>query len=345
VSDNAIVFNGTLARGGSIWDKWYWQGDFTPLETPGGYYISATVGSETASSFDFSIGTDVLAAETGALVYQYLWTQRCGTAVAGWHGVCHADDGLRNDNLQHVDAVGGWHDSGDYNKFTHGFTADPVLGLLWLYESDPDRFDAMDADGNSIADVLDEALYGARWLAKMTQPSGHILKETQKRRSGPSWVRPENDTNGTVGDGDDRWIEPGDENTPQEMTVCAALIRLHRVLASKGLPTESFRDKAVAIWNHRVAIADAEGGHNNLGATYAQVFAGLDLYAELGDPDHRTRALQRVDERANSLSANPSQLDGMQLPRTSAPSWHAGLVARQRASAYPAAKPARRLRR
>ena len=86
---------------------------------------------------------------------------------------------------------------------------------------------------------------------------------------------------------------------------------MHRVLASKGLPTESFRDKAAAIWSHRVALAQAEGGHNNLGQTVGQVFAGLDLHAEFGLADYWDRALSKINERAGSLLADPAQLDSI----------------------------------
>ncbi|MGQ9455325.1 MAG: glycoside hydrolase family 9 protein [Armatimonadota bacterium] len=246
-------------------------------------------------------------------MYKYFWNQRCGVAVPGWHGVCHADDGLRKDNLTHIDAVGWWHDAGDYNKFPHGFAGDALFALLWLYENNRAYYDAIDEDSNGIPDIVDEALHQARWLVKMVEPSGHVMKETQKRRVGPSWVRPEQDTDNVVGNWDDGWINPGDENTPQEITCCAALVKMHRILASLGKPTENFCQKALAIWDHRMALAQSEGGHNNLGNAAMQVWAGLDLYSVTGREDCRTRAVQRVAEIASSTISNPGLYDSIRL--------------------------------
>lgn len=315
-SDNAVVCSGTLTRRGGLWDKFYWEGDFSLFRTTGDYYISATVDAESANSYGFTIAASTILSQTGALVYQYFWTQRCGCNVPGWHGPCHLDDGLRSDNSVHVDAVGGWHDAGDYNKFPHGFAGDGVFALLWLYDSNRSHFDSIDVidsngqnGSNGIADILDEATYQARWLAKMVLPDGHVMRQTRMRRIGASWVRPESDTDNTVGNWDDRWIDPGDENTPQEIVCCASLIKMHRILASKGLSTENFGAKALAIWNHRVALAQSEGGHNNLGNDALQVFAGLDLYAVYGQQNCWDRALQRVAEMANTSISNPSCYD------------------------------------
>jgi len=310
-SDNVEVFSGTLTRKGALWDKFYWEGDFSSFKTAGDYFVSASVSGESGSSYSFTIQENVWLAQTGVLVYQYFWTQRCGVAVTGWHGVCHSDDGLRKDNSVHMDAAGGWHDAGDYNKFPHGFAGDGLFGLLWLYDNNRAHYDAIDTDTNGIPDILDEALHQARWLAKMVEPSGHIMRETQKRRTGPTWVRPENDTDNVIGNSDDRWINPGDEITPQETTCLAGLIKMHRILASKGLPTENFRDKALAIWNHRVALAIAEGGHNNLGNAAMHVWGGLDLYAVTGQQDCWDRSLQKVDEISSGAIANPSFYDSI----------------------------------
>src|SRR5688500_11552346 len=56
VSDQAIIQTGTLVRKGGLWNKWYWEGDFGPLAIDGDYYISATVGAETNTSYDFNVG-------------------------------------------------------------------------------------------------------------------------------------------------------------------------------------------------------------------------------------------------------------------------------------------------
>ncbi len=332
-SDNATVFTGPLIRKGGLWDRWYWQGDFSSWRIGGDFNLQATVGTETNTSFPFAIGGDLLLSKTGALAFRYFLTQRCGTAVTDpydgtfWHGLCHADDGIRSDTKVHIDAAGGWHDAGDYGKFPHGFAGNGLFDLLWLYDTNRTYFDAQDLTGNGIPDILDECLHQARWLAKMVDANGHCLQQTRKHRCGSSFVSPEADANNTIcqcaapsncdGDQfcinecDDRWIDPGDENTPQETVVCAGLIRMHRVLASRGMPTENFAAKALSIWNHRVAWAISDGGHNNLGSGAHHIWAGLDLFDVFAQQDCFDRAVSRVSELAGSVIANPGLFDSI----------------------------------
>ena len=122
----------------------------------------------------------------------------------------------------YLDTAGGWHDSGEYQKYGQFFGGNAVFDLLMLYDSNRSYYDAIDTNSNGIADIVDEALWQARWLAKMVQPNGHVMKQISKRRSGASWVKPENDTDRVIGTSDDRWVEIGDENTPTETVVCAS---------------------------------------------------------------------------------------------------------------------------
>jgi len=305
------VFSGTLGRQGGLWDRWYWTGDFSSLRTPGRYCIEATIDGESATSYDFTIDQDILLNHSGTLVYEYFRTQRCGVAVPGWHGLCHMDDGIRDDTGQNIDAVGGWHDAGDYNKFADGCQGDGVLYLLWLYDAYRDYYDAIDADANGLADIVDEALHGTRWLAKMVQPDGRVLGRTAKRRWGSTWVRPEADTDNVVGNYDDRWIQVGEEGVPQTSMVCAALIRMHEVLESLGRPTEAFADKALAVWNYRVAWAAGSGWPANLGFPLTQLWAGLALYARFGQQNCYDLALDRVNQEALAWIADPGRNDAI----------------------------------
>ncbi|MGQ9455324.1 MAG: cellulase N-terminal Ig-like domain-containing protein [Armatimonadota bacterium] len=59
VSDGREVFNGPLIRKGSLWDRFYWEGDFSSLKTPGDYYISVTVDGESVESYPFSIRDNI----------------------------------------------------------------------------------------------------------------------------------------------------------------------------------------------------------------------------------------------------------------------------------------------
>ncbi len=326
VSDNSQVFSGTLTRKGGLWDKFYWEGDFSSYKIGGDFYITGTVSAETNNSYNFNISPGVFQNVTGNLAFRYFTAQRCGSDVTDlydgthWHGPCHMDDGVRSGPYMHIDEVGGWHDAGDYNKFPHGFAGDGCFALCFLYDSNRSYYDAFDLNNNGVPDIVDEALYQARWLAKMVDTNGHCLQQTRMNRTGATFVPPESDTNNNICNCsdfnscnacDDRWIDAGTENTPQETVCCAALIKMHRILASKGLPTENFAAKALSIWDHRVAIAISEGGHNNLGAAAHHIFAGLDLFAVFGQQNCYDRAVQRVDEMSGSIISNPATYDSI----------------------------------
>lgn len=363
VSDNSVVYSGTLTRKGSLWDKWYWQGDFSSVKAPTDYYVSATVNGENGTSFNFNIGSGTRLNQTGVLDYQYFTAQRCGGAptvqyfdkplginVTWHHALCHLDDGnicisgsgsTCSSSGPHWDGAGGWHDAGDYNKFPNAFAGPSLVDLLWDYDTNRSYYDGIDvidntgnAGANGIPDIIDEALWQARWLAKMVdstnqfgQGAGHIIFNTRRRKTSASFIPPEQDSDNVIGTSDDRWLDVGNDvtsPTPQEIVCCDALIKMHRILASRGMPTENFAIKALDIWNHKVQQAVA-GGHNNLGAGPEHVWSGLDLYAALPDgqldssgrpfdrQDAYNRVLQKIDEMCDPIIANPAYYDSIDL--------------------------------
>ncbi|MBX9852772.1 MAG: glycoside hydrolase family 9 protein [Cytophagaceae bacterium] len=68
----------------------------------------------------------------------------------------------------------GWYDAGDYNKYivNSGITTYTVLSL---YEQYPLYFDTVNLNipesGNTLPDILDEALWNVRWMLTMQDPS------------------------------------------------------------------------------------------------------------------------------------------------------------------------------
>ncbi|MCL2182785.1 MAG: glycoside hydrolase family 9 protein [Chitinispirillia bacterium] len=100
--------------------------DFSAFATPGRYYLE--VEGIAGRSAEFAIGPDAFNdAYRAMMLGMYLW--RCGTAVDATyngrqyrHAACHLNDG----NTRHIggaqndtrNATKGWHDAGDYNKYT-----------------------------------------------------------------------------------------------------------------------------------------------------------------------------------------------------------------------------------
>jgi endoglucanase len=116
----------------------------------------------------------------------YLW--RCGTKVSSTfgsntyqHDVCHVNDASLDHEGEPAgerkDATGGWHDAGDYNKYTvnGAFTAGV---LLRAYEHFAPQLANVRLDipesGNAVPDLLDEVRWELEWLLKMQADDGRV---------------------------------------------------------------------------------------------------------------------------------------------------------------------------
>ena len=153
-------------------------GDFTALTTPGTYKI---VGDKCGESYEFTIGEGVYDEALNDAV-RMLYMQRCGTELteelAGdfAHPVCHADEAVIYGTSNKIDVSGGWHDAGDYGRYTvSGVKA--VADLLLAYQKYPDAFSddlSIPESGNGVPDILDEARYELEWLFKMQASDGGV---------------------------------------------------------------------------------------------------------------------------------------------------------------------------
>lgn len=162
--------------------------DFSDFTQPGNYYLSAGK----YKSVPFAIGKDIYQEPLVKLMRSY-YIQRCGVAiddpVSGIsHPPCHLSDGIlaRNPSVK-IDAVGGWHDGGAYNKYVATATA-TVGRLLSLYEQNlelfPDNQLNIPQSGNGKSDLLDEMEFGLNWLLKMQREDGAVYRKV----AGGSWV-------------------------------------------------------------------------------------------------------------------------------------------------------------
>lgn len=162
-------------------------GDFSGLTEPGTYRIR--MNGETSSPF--VIANDPYAdLHTGLLKAFYFF--RCGCELkeefAGpWaHQACHLAEGIvYGEPDRRRDSAGGWHDAGDYGKYT-GPGAKAVADLLLAYELYPQAFRRTvplpESDGRT-PDVLHECRYELEWLLKMQdeRTGGAFHKLTTKQ--------------------------------------------------------------------------------------------------------------------------------------------------------------------
>jgi endoglucanase len=174
--------------------------DFSGISKPGRYFIFAD--GETVT---IEIKEKPYHALSGALVKAFYY-QRCGCELpekyAGpyCHGACHLgkavlvnDDGTVDSNTV-IDCAGGWHDAGDYGRYTA--PAATALGhLLYSYELFPQAYkDELNIpeSGNGVPDILNECRYELEWMLKMQRADGGLYHKTATRNFA-HFIMPEED--------------------------------------------------------------------------------------------------------------------------------------------------------
>ena len=150
-----------------------WTLDFTALEEPGMYVLDVDGIDQTAP---FKIANDIyndpFMLVTGAM---YLW--RCGIGIDYKQKACHLDDGHSLTGGPRVDATGGWHDAGDYNKYVVNANIS-VACMLLAWEIYGKRLANIDLripeSGGPLPDFLAEVKWEVDWLLKMQAVDGSV---------------------------------------------------------------------------------------------------------------------------------------------------------------------------
>ncbi len=190
-ADGTVAFSGPLtlrrsadpASGDTVY-----EGDFSPLTAVGSYRIHvAGVGDSPPFVIHPGVADDLYRKALKGLTYQ-----RCGAAVSptvggAWtHDACH-DEGAGIASWDwattggtpggYRNTVGGWHDAGDYGKYSTN-NAYTVGILLQAYERFPDRYVFDDCgipeSGNGVPDLLDETRWSLEWMLAMEDPGGGV---------------------------------------------------------------------------------------------------------------------------------------------------------------------------
>ncbi|HEY5959887.1 MAG TPA: glycoside hydrolase family 9 protein [Polyangiaceae bacterium] len=175
--------------------------DFTAFEMPGSYVIKI---DGLAPSPVFHIGPDSLN-EALRVTMLGLYGQRCGVAVrfehqgnTYSHEACHKDDALL-DGTQ-VDGTGGWHDAGDYGKYTVN-AAFSLAFILKAWEDFGSGLGTLEHIPNRTGELpawLNEAKFQLDQILKMQHADGsaaHMLGPWAKPGPAafPGMIPPEQD--------------------------------------------------------------------------------------------------------------------------------------------------------
>ena len=172
-------------------DKVWWF-NFSSIADTGHYYI--TDSKHNFYSHVFRISDDVYDEPLKHAVRMFYY-QRCGVEKEApyigekWKdAACHIQTGQdlhcynvkdKSNASNSMDLSGGWHDAGDFNKYTT-FTYSTIHQLLFAYEESPSVFFdnyGIPESGNGVPDLLDEVKVELDWLCKMQLPDGSVLSK------------------------------------------------------------------------------------------------------------------------------------------------------------------------
>jgi endoglucanase len=178
-----LVFEGTASGPFSQDDvsQDVWIADFSSVSKNGTFYLELPGGSRSA---EFEIGNDIYKPVfyTSMRAF-YLW--RCGMAVEASHNgqhfaheACHLEDGYEDfigEAGSQRDGTGGWHDAGDYGKYT--VNAGITVGMLFMaWDQFQQPLEGIKLDLPETApgfpDFLKELKWETDWLLKMHYPDG-----------------------------------------------------------------------------------------------------------------------------------------------------------------------------
>jgi hypothetical protein len=295
------------------WGWYCWRVEFSQFQKAGLYRAVARLGNVRAESAPFQIGRGLLLGETARNAVDFFHVQRCGGDVPGWHKACHLDDAKLPDGTR-IDAIGGWHSAGDYNKlmYEHG-DGGVVFALLTAYDFAPERFQRFDRDGDGLADALEEANWGAAFVAKMQIPETGGLRNHLNQGPGRNWTKwsaPEVHTDNTPGTDDDPVIQPGEGNSPLVIAAWARLSgqrtdrsRSPRPESPSSSLTNDYLSRAVRLWSH------ATKGGTEAGSPYLLI-STLELHRATGDPAYFDFARRSVDKLLLSRQTTNGPLQG-----------------------------------
>jgi Glycosyl hydrolase family 9/Cellulase N-terminal ig-like domain len=177
-----VVLTGPFNASGQVdqWGRNFWLADFSSVQKPGHYKISATTKSGAITSCAFSINQDVLERNTLSNVLFYFKGQRASGDMN------RADAHLRlPDGSGYADMSGGWYDAtGDYGIHlshqnpTSYFNPQQVPLVAWsclesyrvLVARHDDNFSEYERR------LLDEGLFGADFMVRLKRPGGSFYQ-------------------------------------------------------------------------------------------------------------------------------------------------------------------------
>ena len=259
--------------------------DFSEIWQPGSYALEA--GGATTHSF--RIDANVWR-ETIWKALNFFYSERCGMAIPGVHGICHRDwQAVHND--KRIVINGGWHDAGDLTQGL-GNTGEVTYGMFSLAE----RLHARGEDPELYERLMEEGQWGLDWVLKTSFGDGF-------RNTGSASTRR---TNGILGDFDDVTVTARNEPLANFLASAVEAIAC-RMLKERDARLAAYCLKmAEADWRFAVAgmaQADAHTPQERFQVSFDSngvahevasqgVLASVDLWRATGDQRYADKAVE-----------------------------------------------------
>lgn len=299
---------------------------FSEITDAGKYYVTF----HNVTSHTFSIGND-LYKDLNVLLERALYFQRCGMELTEEHAgkfarkACHtaptvlweeykkvSEGDLAECDMQTFDIKGGWHDAGDYGRYTTAAAC--ALGhLLYAYRFFPDAFTPslnIPESGNGIPDILNECRYELDWMLQMQAEDGGVYhKHTTLHHAG--FVMPH-------------------EDTPQMILFPASSMAVGDFVGTMALASriyrpfdEAFADRALAaakksyawLTEHPEFLFEhvkecGTGGYGDRSDLDERMWAAMELYRSTGEEAYLTEARKYFDAQEAPIQYGWADISG-----------------------------------
>ncbi len=291
--------------------------DFSSLTAAGRYHLRLDSGEV---SYSFEIGGDVYRSCFDDVTKAYYFL-RCGCALeakhAGefTHAPCHTEKALLwEDRSIALDVTGGWHDAGDYGRYTTAAAC--ALGhLLYAFKFYPEVFEKQDINipesGGALPDILAECKVELDWLMKMQRQDGAVYHKATTAHHA-AFVMPEEDTAQMF------VLPPSSMATADIAAVCALASGIYREFDSSyadRLYEASLRSYGWLELNPDFLFRHCEGcdtgGYGERTDLDNRFWAAAELYALTGDEKYLSALTHLADKEMNLTALGYGDIAGL----------------------------------
>ena len=308
-SDRAVVLRGELTGPKKNVDtnEMLYTADFSAVREPGKYHLEVDgVGRSAVFEVGPAVYRDAFVTVTRGM---YLW--RCGMAVSGTYkgstyayDACHLTDAFLDfvgGGHKHVDATGGWHDAGDYNKYV--VNAGITVGTMFrAWEDFGPAIQKVGLNlpeaGGKMPEFLSELKWEVLWLLKTQAPDGSVYHKVTTKGFGGFFLPDKEQT--------ERYFTPwGSAATADFVAMTAQAARLFRdfdpelskrCLAAAQKSAQFLKEHPE---EHRPNLEGFTTGGYDTGDADDRLWAAAELWEATGSAD----ALNDFETRARKLGS------------------------------------------